>query len=180
MIKINLGCGQKYKKGYINCDFNKKIKADFYFDMEEPNWPFEDNYVDNIYAAHCLEHLSKKGYINALKEIYRISKHEAELEIVFPHYLSSSFFNDPTHQTAITIQGLQLFDQEMNQYTIDNNYADSTLGLDLNINFKIIDSISYVSENNSFIKTNENLEELADHYFNIFDHVYVKLKVVKE
>ena len=29
-MKLNLGCGNDYKEGYVNCDWTKKIKIDDY------------------------------------------------------------------------------------------------------------------------------------------------------
>lgn len=34
-VKINLGCGNEYKKGWINVDFNKEVKADICADLSK-------------------------------------------------------------------------------------------------------------------------------------------------
>lgn len=138
MKKINLGCGHKYLDGFINCDISAKVKTDIQFDLEQPNWPFEDNSIDVIVAHHVLEHLSKSGYKNAWKEMYRICKHDAVLEITFPYHFSTSFFSDPTHQTAITLDGLVLLNRDANDHFIKNNFSNSTLAYDWEVDFYLV------------------------------------------
>ena len=100
-MKINLGCGRDYLEGYVNCDINKRYKADLYFDMESEIWPFKDNSVSYIKAWHVLEHLST-GYLHVWKEMYRICKNKAKILLAFPHHLHDNYFSDPTHKTPIS------------------------------------------------------------------------------
>ena len=40
MKKLNLGCGQFYKEGYINVDRDPLTKADIYWDLNQLPLPF--------------------------------------------------------------------------------------------------------------------------------------------
>lgn len=186
--KINLGCGNRYLPDFINCEFDKIFKADVYFDMAETQWPFEDNSVDFILAAHCLEHLSIKGYFNAFKEMYRISKDRAIVEIHYPHHLGRFFFNDPTHQIAITLEGLQLFSKKFNRFTLEIKNSNSTFGLDHNIDFEIKNwlfcprsQISTLNRNspNHMDYTPDEFYELAHTIPGIIDNMEVSLVCIK-
>lgn len=146
LTKLNLGCGHKYDNNYINCDINTNIKADFHFDMEDNPWPFEDNSINEIKASHCLEHLSLKGYFNAFKEMYRICIDKALIEIYYPHHFDRDFYSDPTHQTAITLDGLGLFNKEFNKQCIKLGLANSTFGLDYDINFEVKEWVVYTRD----------------------------------
>ena len=55
--KINLGCGNKIKKGYLNLDFIKTEGTDIVYDLNQYPWPFPENTFDEVYASHILEHL---------------------------------------------------------------------------------------------------------------------------
>ena len=74
-VKINLGCGNDYKPGWINCDTasTHNIKADKYFDLEVFPWPFPENYADEILLEQVMEHLPNTlGTINEICRICRI------------------------------------------------------------------------------------------------------------
>ncbi len=61
-MKLNLGCGNDVRNGYINCDngssnqllANAKILK---VDLLEFPWPFESNSADEILMNHVLEHM---------------------------------------------------------------------------------------------------------------------------
>lgn len=82
-MKLHLGCGRKYREGWINADVNRNVKADYYFDMND-KFPFEDNYFDEIYMDSVLEH--SNDIVKVLKELYRVCKPNARMEIWAPHY----------------------------------------------------------------------------------------------
>jgi len=95
-MKLHLGCGQEYKKGWLNVDSNKSLKADLHYDLNFGHWPFKDNSVDEIYACAALEHMADVGHF--MHECYRILRRGGVLVIDrYPHFSSSSFFEDFGH-----------------------------------------------------------------------------------
>lgn len=79
LIKINLGSGQKYLEGYINCDVVREIKADKYFDLDHIPYPFKDNTADEVLMDNVLEHVQDISKV--LSEIYRILKDNGRLRM---------------------------------------------------------------------------------------------------
>ena len=135
-MKINIGAGAKKYDGFLNCDHSDLFKPDFIFDLEKDAWPFEDNSVDEVIAFHILEHLGD-GYLHAIKELYRVCKDGAIINIKVPHYRHHTMLHDPTHRRCITEYGLKLFDQEFNRNDVN---ASTKLGLQLNVNFTLMKS----------------------------------------
>lgn len=78
-IKLNLGCGDDYKAGYVNIDIDKRIKADRHCDFVN-NLPFKDNSVDEVYCKNVFEHVPNP--LNFLNEIRRVLKKEGRAVIV--------------------------------------------------------------------------------------------------
>ena len=63
-MKLHLGCGEQYLKGYVNIDFpinkhsvQQKCVADVYKDILALQYPFES--VDEIRLHHVFEHFSR-------------------------------------------------------------------------------------------------------------------------
>lgn len=71
-MKLHLGCGNDYKKGYINCDWTDKVKVDKVVNLEEPLTMFKDNSIEEVICFHVLEHI--KNFIPLMHELYRICK----------------------------------------------------------------------------------------------------------
>ena len=81
-VKLNLGCGERWKDGFINVDaFNP---ADMIVDLNSFPWPWEDNTVDEIYSRGCFEHL--QDFNAALREAHRVLKPGGRLQIIVPHF----------------------------------------------------------------------------------------------
>lgn len=55
-VKLNLGCNQNPKAGYVNVDIEKFDGVDVVADLEK-RWPWEDGSVDEIFCADLPEHL---------------------------------------------------------------------------------------------------------------------------
>lgn len=106
-MKLNLGCGKDYRKGYINIDNNKNFKTDKIFDLNQLPYPFEDDSVDEIIANEILEHLD--DVVKVMREIWRICKNNAIIKIKVPYYKWRGAFWDPTHKHFFTEETFYYF-----------------------------------------------------------------------
>ncbi len=97
--KLNLGCGQFKKKGYVNLDNVVGFEPDVLHDLEDFPYPFKDNTFDLIEADHVLEHLDKP--LHVLRELHRISKPGGIIHIKVPHF--SRGFSHPEHKRGFDI-----------------------------------------------------------------------------
>ena len=140
MIKLNLGSGNKKYSGFINIDDDPNTNPDYLINLDDINihLPFEDSSVDEIKAHHILEHIGD-GYIPLLKEIYRICKNGALIDVLVPHHQHDIFYDDPTHKRPITVSGMYLFSKKFNLQDIERKGSSSTLGLKYDIDFEVID-----------------------------------------
>ena len=69
-LKLNLGCGPKYKTGWINADLEQN--ADLQLDVRE-DLPFEGGTVSIIYSEHFFEHLEYPTEVeHLLRESLRV------------------------------------------------------------------------------------------------------------
>jgi predicted SAM-dependent methyltransferase len=71
-MKINVGCGKLYKKGYVNIDFYDNTVADKIHQVT--NLEFPDNSADRIEACQVIEHLGFFTSVYALAEWFRMLK----------------------------------------------------------------------------------------------------------
>lgn len=83
MKRLNLGCEKEYKEGWLNVDFDKRVKADKYVDLTKFPWPFRDNEFDEILASAIIEHLP--NFYEVMKEMHRIGKQGFKIYILLPH-----------------------------------------------------------------------------------------------
>lgn len=116
-MKLNIGSGNKIKKGYINLDIVKLKNVDVVHDLNKYPWPFKVNQFNEIYADNVLEHLD--SIIKPIEEIWRISKNKAKIKIIVPYTPSVWSFCDPTHKQFYTFFTLNYFSEksELNYYS---------------------------------------------------------------
>lgn len=83
-IKINLGCGNVIKSGYINIDkYNNTNQVDLKCDLN--SLPFKDGSVDEIYTAHVFEHIELNDVYAVLEEWERALRLGGELVMRLPN-----------------------------------------------------------------------------------------------
>ena len=87
-MKLNLGCGTDIREGWINLDVIGGKGVDVVYDINKICWPFEDNTFDYIYGKEIIEHLTTSIF-SIIKELARISKDGAIINIIVPHPTSS-------------------------------------------------------------------------------------------
>ncbi len=115
--KLNLGCGVKSRKGYINVDIAKLPGIDVVHDLNKFPYPFKDNQFEEINAFSIIEHLDDVNKV--MKELHRILKPSGVLKIIVPHFSSYSVWLDPTHKRAFTYDTFSYFcSEESNFYKL--------------------------------------------------------------
>lgn len=118
-IKLNLGCGIKrfHMPEWINIDHSIDCNPDLILDVENEEFPFNENSVAEIRADNLLEHFS--SLTHCMNECWTVLKpggvfwfrvpavDRFEIEILNPAYLSTpqpakirmyGAFRDPTHK----------------------------------------------------------------------------------
>ncbi len=121
-MKLNIGCGTDIKEGFINLDFIKEKGVDIIHDLNKVPYPFRDNTFNYIYASNILEHLTLSIFL-ILKELTRISKDKAIIEIIVPHYTSGGCFSE-SHTRFFSYNGLVIYKTKSLERI--KNYADIT------------------------------------------------------
>lgn len=82
MTKLNLGCENDIREGYVNCDFYNTQRADMVFDCSI--LPFDDNSVDEILAYHVIEHFDFYKVQEVLREWHRALKPGGKIHLETP------------------------------------------------------------------------------------------------
>ena len=184
-IKLNLGCGEKRLPGYLNVD--KFGTPDLKHDLESFPWPWETNSVSEIALIHVLEHLGKETevYFGIFKEMYRVCKNGSKIRIIVPHFRHQFFYDDPTHVRVVTPLGLQLFSKKQNQIWVKQGAANSPLGLYLNIDFELKQTVIKPSHDWFRLHPEQNvdinlLQQESSIYNNLIEQYDMSLEVVKD
>ncbi len=86
-MKLNLGCGGVYKRGYLNIDAFDTTVADQ--TMSAVDLAFEDNTVERIECIQLIEHLGLPGGIYALSECFRVLQPKGALLVETPDITQS-------------------------------------------------------------------------------------------
>jgi len=98
--KLNLGCGERKKDGFINIDWNREVEPEIVHDLNKLPYPLEDSRFDLIEASHVLEHLDKPFSI--MKEMHRLLKPGGKLIIKVPHFSRGFTHAEHTHGFDVT------------------------------------------------------------------------------
>ena len=114
MKKLNIGCGEDIKNGYVNLDFVKQPGVDVVHNTNKFPWPFKDNTFDEVYASHVLEHID--DLIKTMQEIHRICRKGAKIIIRGPHFSCGVSYRDPTHKRMFSYFTFEYFCNINNYY----------------------------------------------------------------
>ncbi|MBI2030856.1 methyltransferase domain-containing protein [Candidatus Kaiserbacteria bacterium] len=105
-VKLNLGCGEDKKDGFVNVDWSPLVKPDVVHDLNAVPYPFADGSVDHVEAFHVLEHLTLP--FDKMHEFHRILKPGGTLHIKVPHF--SRGFTHAEHQHGFDVTFPLYFD----------------------------------------------------------------------
>lgn len=105
-LRINVGCGQFPRAGWVNVDIDAAAKADVRHDLDERPYPFATGSADEIFASHVLEHL--RDPFAAMAEFRRILAPGGRLTIRVPHF--SRGFTHADHKRGFDVSFPLYFD----------------------------------------------------------------------
>ena len=92
MKKIDLGCGNSKKNGFIGVDCLSLPNVDIIHNLNQFPYPFKSDEIDEIWMDQCLEHVEHPTMV--VDEIYRICKNGAKITIGVPFFRSVYAFID--------------------------------------------------------------------------------------
>ncbi len=80
--RLDLGCGNNKKRGYIGIDSHPYACADVLRDVDRHGLPFDDDSVDEVRAHHFLEHCRDMVFV--MNETHRVLRTGCRLVAVVP------------------------------------------------------------------------------------------------
>ena len=93
-LKINLGCGPRYREGWTNIDFVANPPHVIGHDLRT-GLPVADDVADVVYSSHVLEHFERPQAARLLAESFRVLRPAGIIRVVVPdlellvrHYLA--------------------------------------------------------------------------------------------
>jgi len=94
-MKLNLGCNDDIRDGYINIDCYPVEGKDITIMDLTKGIALPDNSVDEIIAYDVIEHLPDK--IKTMNELWRVLKPKGQVDIIVPTTDGKGAWQDPTH-----------------------------------------------------------------------------------
>jgi len=110
--KLNIGCGNDIRDGYVNIDGADIPGVDFRVDLDDcaaTPLPFPDDHFLELEMSHVIEHLLHP--LPLMQELYRISAPGARLHVKVPYAGHDDAWVDPTHVKAYVPQTFAYFGQ---------------------------------------------------------------------
>ena len=77
-IRLDLGCGNAKRPGFVGLDMFPGEQVDHVLDLTADPFPFADDTVDEVFSAHFLEHIEEPNHV--FSEIGRVCRDGARIE----------------------------------------------------------------------------------------------------
>ena len=95
-MKLNIGCGQDYRAGWINIDNSTKVQTDFLVDIQTDKFPVDDESCDEVYASGVFEQvLENTKFVHVMNECWRVLETNGILTVIVPSSKFAIAFRDP-------------------------------------------------------------------------------------
>ena len=83
-MKLHIGCGKKYLPGYVHVDITPHKHVDIVCNLLDIDKHVPPSSVDEIYACHCAEHVSRHEITKLFKVFYKVLKPNGVLRLSVP------------------------------------------------------------------------------------------------
>ena len=179
-MHLNIGCGFDKISDAVNIDYDRACDPDILLDLEKEILPFPDNSVGMVTAHHILDRMGD-GYFHLMRELYRVCKNSAIIDIIVTYPRHDNFYADPTIKRGITFEGLWAFSKKHNDSCPKAGNRSTNLAYQHEVDFEIID-MAYDTDprySQSNLATDESHEENALLFNNVRTETKIKLITVK-
>ena len=105
-MKLNLGCGNKAKEGFVGVYAFDCEAVDIVADITE-KLPFDDDSVEEIWMDNVIEHIPDLPGL--FKELHRVCSAGAKITMITPHFASIASWRDPTHVHHLSFSSMNHF-----------------------------------------------------------------------
>lgn len=113
--RLNVGCGDRPREGWINLDCQQRPGVDVVHDARQ-GLPFPDNSFDELLADNFLEHFVSEHVVLLINEFHRVLAPNGRCEIIVPHALSQGAYQDPTHKSFFVPRSAIYWSQTRSKY----------------------------------------------------------------
>jgi len=127
--KLNLGCGNEYRDGWVNVDIDSSKRTDICCDFINLKKHFNENSIDQIYMIHSISYLNLWESRIFFKDSYDLLKTGGILELEFPDIekCSKIIVESQDFENCIeAIRGIYAFD--LDQIKNKENYRPYSFG----------------------------------------------------
>jgi predicted SAM-dependent methyltransferase len=83
MTKLNVGCGERLAKGWLNIDFHSSDPHVVRVNLLR-GLPYPDASFEAVYSSHVMEHFSRETAARLLREMHRVLKPGGIVRVVVP------------------------------------------------------------------------------------------------
>ena len=108
-MKLNLGCGNKKKAGFIGVDKYPCEAVDTIADLTE-KLPFDDSSIEEIWLDNVIEHIHDIPAL--MTEMHRVCQANGRITILTPHFSSADSWRDPTHVHHLSYFSMNHFEKQ--------------------------------------------------------------------
>jgi predicted SAM-dependent methyltransferase len=124
-MKLHLGCGKKYIKGFLHVDLLDLSHIDYKTSVNNLSFA-KYNTVDLIYSSHVLEHFGRNEYKDVLLEWYRVLKIGGILRISVPDFKAVVDHYNKERNIELLL-GLVIGGQKLGEYDYHQMIFDESL-----------------------------------------------------
>lgn len=176
---LEIGAAENPQRGYrgkkgekiIRLDIKKMPHINVVHNLEKFPYPFKNNEFDVIYASHVLEHLDDT--LKVLKELHRISKPNAKIVIIVPHFSGYTAWSNPDHKKAFAADAFRRLPPDFRIEKIEMHYSFMGDGRPLSV--RVVDRFfSGLANSNQWA-----CERFWCYLVGGFTEIYCELRVVK-
>jgi SAM-dependent methyltransferase len=178
---LDLGCGPVETEGFLGVDIEPGPAVTYVCDLQKFPWsfdaqigpPLEDNSVEGAVSNHLVEHLP--DLVGFMRELWRVMKDGARVEISHPYQFNVRAWQDPTHVRCINEVSWFYFDKEWRKGTINTwgGYGDTDFTL------VELDAIPTPEYQELADKDPEAFEQAAKSFINVIADLRVVLECRK-